>query len=124
MADYIGHIQDKNNNSLHIQETFSTKETKTNQVWIDGKPIYRRVIEGSTSKSQSGNSFTANLGMDRLISANGWYCQGNSAHLVQFLSDNSAIGCNKDSGALNIWFNNTTADTFTFTLIIEYTKRP
>lgn len=28
------------------KDTYSTEETLTNKVWIDGKPIYRRVITG------------------------------------------------------------------------------
>ena len=29
-----------------IQDVYSTKEVKTNKVWIDGKPIYRTVLSG------------------------------------------------------------------------------
>lgn len=36
-----------------IKDIYSTDEVKTNKVWIDGKPIYRKVI--------SSSSFTASL---------------------------------------------------------------
>lgn len=35
------------NNAL--VDTYSTSEVKTNKVWVDGKPIYRKVITGTTT---------------------------------------------------------------------------
>lgn len=37
-------IQYKSN--IATGETYSTNEIKTNKVWIDGKPLYRKVITG------------------------------------------------------------------------------
>lgn len=36
-------------------EYYSTEETKTNKVWIDGKPIYRKVLEFSRTNQDSFN---------------------------------------------------------------------
>lgn len=38
-------------NELKGGEIYSTSEVKTNKVWIDGKPIYRKVLTGSTPSS-------------------------------------------------------------------------
>lgn len=38
-------------NDKLLEEKYSTTETKTNQVWIDGKPIYRKVITGAWPSS-------------------------------------------------------------------------
>lgn len=43
-------------NELKNAEVYSTTETLTNKVWIDGKPIYRKVITGTTS-STSGTTW-------------------------------------------------------------------
>ena len=32
-----------------IKDVYSTSEVKTNEVWIDGKPIYRKTFSGSYS---------------------------------------------------------------------------
>lgn len=43
-------------------DTYSTSEVKTNKVWIDGKPIYRKVVSLPTTKTVNGTSYT-NLGI-------------------------------------------------------------
>lgn len=35
---------------------YSTTEVKTGDVWIDGKPIYRRVVTGTSTTYQDGNN--------------------------------------------------------------------
>ena len=43
-------------------DVYSTTETKTNKVWIDGKPIYRRVfIYTGTIKPNASDVVAANL---------------------------------------------------------------
>jgi hypothetical protein len=43
-------------------DAYSTTETKTNKVWIDGKPIYRKVVSLSATKRVNNESYT-NLGI-------------------------------------------------------------
>lgn len=40
---------------------YSTNEEKTNKIWINGKPIYRKVITGTTTTKDS--SFTVSHGI-------------------------------------------------------------
>ena len=42
-------------NGANGKDIYSTTETKTNKVWIDGKPIYRKVVEKNVTLS--GNSW-------------------------------------------------------------------
>lgn len=44
-----------------IKDTFSTSETLTNMVWIDNKPIYRKVIDIGTLPSNTTKSVSANI---------------------------------------------------------------
>lgn len=39
-------------------DTYSTSEVKTNKVWVDGKPIYRKVVSLPTTKAVNDNSYT------------------------------------------------------------------
>ena len=47
------------NTKLTNLSTYSTEEVKTGETWIDGKPIYRKVITGTLNKA--GSSFIASL---------------------------------------------------------------
>ena len=38
-------------------DRYSTDEVKTNKVWIDGKPIYRKTVEFSTSTLSAGENY-------------------------------------------------------------------
>lgn len=40
---------DTSDYSLGYQDVYSTNEVKTNKIWIDGKPIYRKVFTGYTT---------------------------------------------------------------------------
>lgn len=53
-----GGISDNANNIQNIinGEKYLTTEVKTNKIWIDNKPIYRKVITGTTS-STNGNTW-------------------------------------------------------------------
>lgn len=68
MVNYRGYLQDNNSNNLYIEDVYSTNETKTNKVWIDGKPIYRKTIFVSSlpnnedAKEYSHNITNMNIG--------------------------------------------------------------
>jgi len=44
-----------------LNETYSTNEVKTNKVWIDGKPIYRKVINLGVLPNSSYIEVNTNL---------------------------------------------------------------
>lgn len=48
-----------------VVDTYSTNETKTNKIWIDGKHIYRKVINVS-SLTPTGDTLTIAHGINNL----------------------------------------------------------
>ena len=53
------------------QDIYSTTETKTNKVWIDGKPIYRKVVDFGALPNATTKSVTHGIvGMTHLIRIN------------------------------------------------------
>lgn len=59
----------------YVEEEYSTSEVKTNKVWIDGKPVYRRVFYFPTMPTQQEvekvQSMSPNV--DKVINLMGWY---------------------------------------------------
>lgn len=53
---------------LETTDTYSTSETLTNKVWIDGKPIYRKVLTGDTLPA---NGTVLITGVDVVVNAYG-----------------------------------------------------
>lgn len=59
-------------NYINQNNTYSTSEIKTNKVWIDDKPIYRKVISVNSPASADVYTTIANMGsnvVDTLVSA-------------------------------------------------------
>lgn len=60
---------------LDTKELFSTDEVKTNKVWVDGKPIYRKIYISSdfnfNDDTKLGTSKTAINNIDDLVSISG-----------------------------------------------------
>lgn len=54
----------------YLKETYSTSEVKTNKVWIDGKPIYRKVKKYSKAANTSSSTIQHGItNLDFLLSA-------------------------------------------------------
>lgn len=62
-------INDINDNAVpnaktvkdYVEEVYSTSEVKTNKVWIDGKPIYKKVIDFGTLPNNSTKTIPTGL---------------------------------------------------------------
>lgn len=62
-------INDTNDNAVpnaktvkdYVEEVYSTDEVKTNKIWIDGKPIYRKVINMGDLPSNSSKIINHNI---------------------------------------------------------------
>ena len=105
---------------------FSTTETNTGKVWIDGKPIYRKVISGTTG---AGGSSTQALGVtvDSMVvlefwidsSSFGWEClsgssSGSNVHMVYFT--------NTTQNEMTLYHGVAHLQSRPYNLILEYTK--
>lgn len=106
-------------------EDYSTTEIDTGKTWIDGKPIYRKVITGTLSgtEKQSFPLGINNLGM--IISLNGIVSNGNN-----FFTLPSYRGSGHDTG-IQIWADTTYGVSiicendragYTAYIQVEYTK--
>lgn len=85
-------------------ENYSTEETRIG-TWIDGKPLYRRVIEGITPSSSGSSNSVANFGSSiRFVHYYGIVHLNNSTRLVApnragseyiglYASNESSISC-------------------------------
>ena len=71
-------------------EEYSTDEVMTNKVWIDGKPIYRKVIKSTSTYSANYNPSIA-LGLD-----------------VSTISDFIKIETIAKQSGVNVWFTGST----------------
>lgn len=115
------------------KEIYSTEEIKTNKVWIDGKPIYRKIVKGVGTSLGISWDGSINKGMIP-ISADidtvcdfKWYL---SDDLIKYYCPiyitqqiNSEIRIMNDGNAavsINSIYNYTA---YTYTFIVEYTKK-
>lgn len=109
-------------------EIYSTNEIKTNKVWIDGKPIYRKVIDLGTL----GNKKSINVegDYDVITDFDGYIYQSSGAKssLVEFASTSlyRAISYSKlSNNNLSIIINRSNTSSWSdwqLKIIIEYTK--
>ena len=57
-----------------LADTYSTTETKTNKVWIDGKPIYRKVIRYTGIITNGNTAIIGSVtGVENLITLHGTF---------------------------------------------------
>lgn len=115
---------------------YSTEETVCGK-WIDGKPIYRKVIMGKLAKDSGNEILFANvsdLKIDRVVNLHGNMSHNNNTVQIVF-----PISYNQTDGlvaAVNMFYNNNTGSIYYHFLncnglysgsvanvIIEYTKK-
>lgn len=108
-------------------EVYSTNEQKTNKIWIDGKPIYRRVFIGETPEAFSG-ILVRNLGVGTLVSFRG-VISDSAGYTSDLNWIHLAVASSGVSEYRQIYFNNDNisfiqykAEKMTYRIIMEYTK--
>ena len=109
-------------NSLLVKQTYSTTEQVVG-TWIDGKPIYRKVVTFSRDNS---SQFTISFsGVDKFIKIDGTaYGSTGLKHILYHVSDSDQFRCYvQDNNDLTILVGSTHPRTpFTGYVIVEYTK--
>ena len=76
-----------------MKNIYSTNETKTNDVWIDGRPIYRKTIPIGVLPNDNSQTFThgiSNLGNVCSIVAT-WYDTLDNRWFANFRKDSDTI---------------------------------
>ena len=126
--DYIEkEIYVKNDNG--VWERFYSKSeinkhnySTTEQVidtWIDGKPIYRKVFEGTSATQTNVTIQNHAENIDTIVHAYG-QLENSTGMKLTVLSDNqSNVWANN---TFTIYINNASIDTYKYKLIYEYTK--
>ena len=113
-------------NELKNREILSTNETITNKVWIDGKPIYRKVINTGTISSSDKNVNHNISNLETVVSLSGMaFANYNSTYYVLpristgNVNQQIALGCDSTKVVLQVGSNANFNDSF---VIVEYTK--
>ena len=109
-----------NNAGGNYTDTYSTSEVKTNKVWIDGKPIYRRVYKCTTATSLAAGENWKNIP--------GWDVDVSRIATITYLFGSiyywGRIDWNKGTNNKLLWcsLNSTITVPVDAALTIEYTK--
>lgn len=126
MANYRGYLQDNNSNNLYIEDVYSTNETKTNKVWIDGKPIYRKVSEIGDLAANIEHSINVNISnLDTMVDMRGFSSipSNNFSVPINFynFADSKGHYCFYDKRQNKLLFKSGWGATGLY-VILEYTK--
>lgn len=103
--------------------SYSTTEVKTGDTWIDGKPIYRKVITIPSFKNAIINVNTGITNAETIFIKSGTWERPDVPNKIYSL-DNTFMGqyeFNRQDGILNISTNNQYV-TFSGYIVLEYTK--
>lgn len=111
-------------NTLRTQDSYSTEEVNTGKKWIDGKPIYRRVIDDWTPSVSSSYDVTS-WNIDKMVNIGGFIVEvnGNILNIPYYVGshDGLAIHLNNTKTSLIAIITGSYATT-NVVAVIEYTK--
>ena len=102
---------------------YSTTEIDTGKKWIDGKPIYRKVVSDTTSSSSDQTMLSTITNLDYCISIKGILVDsGYSIVIPSYVNSNNYTNCAMTDGKKPYLSVSSGYRSKAFTLIIEYTK--
>ena len=107
----------------YYTDTYSTTETKTNKVWIDGKPIYRKVYTGTTGSSGSV-IIDSNINKNNALINCGGYVEnssGNKTNIGAYLNSDYYNGIFFDNNEVRLFFSSYLNNS-NYVIWLEYTK--
>ena len=107
----------------HLYDMYSTNEVLTNKIWIDGRPVYRKVYTG-TITSISGLEIGSISNFGNLVHIEGWSNQnGYITSLLQYWDENlkSILQVGYQNGKVYLNTGGSFLNT-DYTIIMEYTK--
>lgn len=112
-------------------EQYSLDEVKTNKIWIDGKPIYRKVVKYTTARSNNTDAQIGSVsGIDTCIKYDVFFEASNGifawAERYANTNDNMVIWLDNSSNSGKLMFRQNTPNNIylesTLYAIVEYTK--
>lgn len=118
------YLEDKINNG----EIYSTNEIKTNKIWIDGKPIYRKVAQSNTIQTipvdiANLDTMTKFSALIKERNSNSWrsipwlFVQNNQIGTAEW-----AGGVYYNNGSISFQMGSNLSDIDKCVVILEYTK--
>ena len=114
-------------NYLKTAESYSTEETLTGGTWIDGKPIYKKVVDCGAIPNATYKSVAHGVSLGTLISAKGMAKSSANLNLpLPYVnSPNASDNINIYVNATDIYINTAMSVFQDFTqsfIVLEYTK--
>ena len=106
--------------------TYATSEVNTGNTWIDGKPIYRKVIEFGALPNAAGRS--VNTGLSNVNEIVNVYALGKASNGTYLVIPYISTGATTYNIQMNVTANDITIttgvdrSTVTAKVILEYTK--
>lgn len=108
------------------ENNYSTEEVKTTKTWIDGKPIYRKVVQFTTANSTTG-SVTQALGISgrqAITFVQVWIVDAYNSYIPipYYYSSTDYIDCYIGSSGLVVYHSGDDKKNCAGYCVIEYTK--
>lgn len=111
------YMADDNAGGSYI-DTYSTSEVKTNKVWIDGKPIYRKVLTGTVIPS---NGSVAISGVSMITDQYGML-RGSNGLWEAKKTGYFQVDYNEHTYSVTYYFSDTSGLSKDWFIVVEYTK--
>jgi hypothetical protein len=107
------------------ETTYSTDEIDTNKTWIDGKNVYRKVIQGTLSNTPNTWQVADNItNLATIVHFEGFFKGSSNIYTIPFAynDEDIMITCDTKNGDISILHNYAGANNMGFHIILEYTK--
>ena len=115
-------MQSVTSNAVAKANSYSTTEQKTGGVWIDGKPIYRKVVDVGSMPNRVTKSVPHNiLNLDNIINITGYARNGVEKLPLPFVSAAYNIEVYINSGNIKIG-SIQDYSMYSGYVVLEYTK--
>lgn len=118
---------DNNSTDIENLQIYSTTETNTGKVWIDNKPIYRKVYEKQVSSNTTDSSIAllSDLGYETIwINQGKSFCQygANTSSGINWYNGSSDYGLVYINPTGKLTIKNGSGLSRTYYVTVEYTK--
>ena len=102
---------------MRVQDSYSTEEVNTGKTWIDGKPIYRKVLQGdivpTNGTTAISNVSTITNQYSMILYSGEWQAErSNAFQLALKDSTHNAV----------YYFTNSAGTSYSWFIVVEYTK--
>lgn len=102
-------------------DEYSTEEIPVG-TWIDGKTIYRKVIQTSSGQKSTWVTISTISNVFKLIQLSATITHATSGRITQIPDSGAYVGCTESTGNIDLYTSNPDYVKQPITLIVEYTK--